>query len=243
MPKADASSRSYGTWDGSCIPAFPVADSPYLDEIPGLIEDYRHAARNAIAAGFDGVQIHAANGYLIDQFLRDGSNFRDDAYGGPIENRIRLLKEVTSAVTDAIGADRTGVRLSPNGDSQGVNDSNPEPLFAAAAAALSEIGIAFIELREPDFNGSRGKADRPALAPLIRKSFSGVLVLNSDYDKAKAQASLDAGVGDAFAFGRSFLANPDLPRRLAQDIALTPDDAATWYTQGTEGYTDYPTAS
>jgi 2,4-dienoyl-CoA reductase-like NADH-dependent reductase (Old Yellow Enzyme family) len=214
-----------------------------VDEIPGLLDDYRQAARNAVKAGFDGVQIHAANGYLIDQFLRDNANFRQDQYGGSIENRIRLLRDVTAAVAEVAGADRTAVRLSPNGERQGVNDSNPEPLFVAAASALSEIGIAFLELREPGFDGTNGKADRPPIAPLIRKAFAGPLVLNADYDKAKAQAALGAGKADAFSFGRAFLANPDLPHRFAENIPLTPDKMDTWYTQGSEGYIDYPMAS
>ncbi len=214
-----------------------------LDEIPALLEDYRRAARNAIAAGFDGVQIHAANGYFIDQFLRDNSNFRDDRYGGPVENRIRLLREVTGAVADAIGAERTGVRLSPNGDTQGVNDSNPDALFAAAAAALSEIGVAFLELREPGPEGTFGKADRPPVAPAIRKAFAGPLILNSDYDDERGQAVLDAGEADAIAFGRPFIANPDLPHRFATNVPLNKDVMATWYSQGPEGYVDYPAAA
>ncbi len=214
-----------------------------LDEIPGVVDDYRVAARHALAAGFDGVQVHAANGYLVDQFLRDNSNLRDDAYGGPVQNRIRLLREVTLAVAETVGADRTAVRLSPNGASQGANDSDPEALFGAAAAALSEIGIAFLELREPGFEGTFGKAERAPVAPVIRKAFTGPLVLNSDYDASKAQAVLDAGLADAVSFGRTFLANPDLPRRFAEDLPLTQDNMATWYSQGAEGYTDYPFAS
>ena len=136
-----------------------------LDEFPRLLADYADAARNAVAAGFDGVQIHAANGYLIDEFLRDGVNHRDDRYGGPVENRVRLLREVAESVAGAIGADRTGVRLSPNGLIQGVDDSHPEPLFQAAAQALSEVGVAYLELREPGEDGTFGKANRPALAP------------------------------------------------------------------------------
>jgi N-ethylmaleimide reductase len=213
-----------------------------LDEIPGIVEDYRQAAKNAIAAGFDGVQIHAANGYLIDQFLRNNSNFRDDQYGGSIENRIRLLIEVTAAVAATIGADRTSVRVSPNGDRQGVNDSDPEPLFTAAASALSDIGIGFLEVREADFNGTYGKADHPPIAPSMRKVFSGKMVLNADYDRAKAEAALDAGYADAVSFGRPFLSNPDLPRRLEHNIALSPDNVATWYTRDAQGYVDYPAA-
>jgi 2,4-dienoyl-CoA reductase-like NADH-dependent reductase (Old Yellow Enzyme family) len=223
----------------------PYAEARPLrtDEISGLVADYARAARNAREAGFDGIQIHAANGYLIDQFLRDNSNLRDDAYGGPVDNRIRLLREVTRAVAEAIGADRTSVRLSPNGDSQGANDSNPEELFPAAAAALSAIGIAFLELREPGFDGTFGKAERPPVAPAIRKAFAGPLVLNSDYDAAKAQAALDGGEADAISFGRPFISNPDLPIRLAKGIPLTPDVPSTWYSQGAEGYTDYAAAS
>lgn len=209
-------------------------------EIPGVIADYRAAASNAMAAGFDGVQIHAANGYLIDQFLRASANHRTDAYGGSIENRIRLLREVTEAVAATIGPNRTGVRLSPNGDSQGVNDPNPEPLFALAAKVLSEIGIAFLELREPGPNGTRGKPDRPALAPLIRASFTGPLILNSDYDARTAKLALDNGSADAIAFGRPFLANPDLPARIAASLPLNTDDMETWYSQGPRGYIDYP---
>jgi 2,4-dienoyl-CoA reductase-like NADH-dependent reductase (Old Yellow Enzyme family) len=213
-----------------------------LEEIPRLIADYVRAARNALEAGFDGVQLHGANGYLIDQFLRDGSNHRTDAYGGPIENRIRLLREVVAALVDAVGADRTAVRLSPNGDSQGVDDSHQEALFPQAAAALDAFGLAFLELREPGPNGTFGKSDRPPVAPLIRKAFSGVLVLNSDYDLASGNAKLADGGADAITFGRKFLANPDLPRRFAENLPINQDDPRTWYSQGPEGYTTYPAA-
>jgi 2,4-dienoyl-CoA reductase-like NADH-dependent reductase (Old Yellow Enzyme family) len=214
-----------------------------VDEIPGLLADYRHAAQNAIAAGFDGVQVHAANGYLIDEFLRDNSNFRDDAYGGSIDNRVRLLREVASAVVEAVGADRTGVRLSPNGDTQGVNDSNPVALFTAAAAALSDIGIAYLELREPGPTGTFGRGEVPPIAPDIRKVFAAPLILNSDYDGVSGQAQLDSGTADAIAFGRPFIANPDLPARLAAHKPLAKDEIATWYSQGPVGYTDYPKAT
>ncbi len=213
-----------------------------IDDIKRLLDDYAHAARNAVAAGFDGVQLHAANGYLIDQFLRDNSNFRDDAYGGPVENRIRLLSEVATRLVETIGAEQVGVRLSPNGDSQGVNDSDPEPLFSAAAASLDRIGVAYLELREPGPNGTFGKAERPPVHPVIRKAFSRPLILNSDYRAASGQAALDAGEADAIAFGRTFLANPDLPRRFAEDLPLNDDDMATWYVPGAKGYTDYPFA-
>ena len=214
-----------------------------LDEIPGLLGDYRKAAQNAMEAGFDGVQLHAANGYLIDQFLRDGSNRRDDEYGGSIPNRIRLLTEVTRALVDVVGADRTGVRLSPNGAIQGVDDSAPEALFTAAAAALSDIGIAFLELREPGFEGTFGKAAVAPIAPAMREVFDGTLVLNSDYEPASGEAMLQSGVADAIAFGRPFIANPDLVERIEDGLPLAKDNPATWYSQGREGYLDYPTAA
>ncbi len=221
----------------------PYGEPRALDiaEIPRLLGDYRRAAENARRAGFDGVQIHAANGYLIDQFLRDGSNHRTDAYGGPIDNRIRLLREVTQAVADAIGADRTSVRLSPNEPVQGVDDSDPAALFSAAAVALGKIGIGFIELREPGEKGTFGRAARPPVAPAIKQAFGGPLVLNSDYDGASGQAALDAGEADAIAFGRAFIANPDLPERIRVAAPLNKDVRETWYSQGREGYTDYTT--
>lgn len=221
---------------------YELARALRTDEIPELLEDYRRAAANAIAAGFDGVQLHAANGYLIDQFLRDGSNFRDDEYGGSIPNRIRLLVEATQAIADVVGADRTAVRLSPNGDSQGVDDSDPVPLFTAAAAALDGIGIAFLELREPPPHGTFGASAVPALSPDIRRVFHRPLILNSDYGRARAENALQDEAADAIAFGRPFISNPDLVRRLADDIPLAPDDVRTWYSQGPEGYVDYPAA-
>lgn len=213
------------------------------DDIEDVLRDYRAAARNALEASFDGVQIHAANGYLIDQFLRDNANFRTDEYGGSIENRLRFLRQVTAAVVEEIGAGRTAVRLSPNEERQGVNDSNPEPLFEAAAAALSDLGIAFLEVREPDFDGTNGKAERPPIAPRMRRAFNGPFVLNSDYDKEKGQAALASDQADAISFGRPFISNPDLPQRFAKDLPLAPDDVATWYSGGAVGYADYPAAT
>ena len=209
-------------------------------EIQRIIADYVHAAKNAIAAGFDGVQVHAANGYLIDQFLRDNSNFRTDQYGGSIENRIRLLREVTQAVADAVGVDRTSVRLSPNGETQSADDSNPVALFTAAAAALQEIGIAFLELREQKDFGDFGKTDVPRVSPDIRKVFTGPLVLNQEYNRERADEDLASGLADAISFGRPFISNPDLVERLRADATLTPDNFKTWYSPGAEGYTDYP---
>lgn len=227
------------TYDGK--QPYETARALDLAELPGLIDSYARAADNALAAGFDGVQIHAANGYLIDQFLRDGSNLRTDRYGGSVENRIRLLDEVTQRVIATAGADRTAVRLSPNGASQGVDDSDPEAVFLPAAARLAELGIAFLELREPGPDGTYGKTDVPRLSPAIRRVFTGPLVVNSDYfTRAEAQAAIDSGVADAVSFGRAFLANPDLPERLRSGAPLNQWDMATWYGGGREGYVDYP---
>ena len=242
QPVSSSATRTDGqahTYEGK--QDFETARPLDIDEIPRLLEDYALATKNAIAAGFDGVQIHAANGYLIDQFLRDNANFRDDRYGGSPENRIRLLREVAERVASIVGADRTAVRLSPNGDSQGVNDSDPDSVFLPAAKALGEIGIAFLELREPGPDGTFGRTDVSRLSPKIRQVFSGPLVTNSDYvTREQAQAELDSGNADAIAFGRTFLANPDLPARLKADAPLNPNNPRTWYSQGPEGYTDYP---
>jgi len=211
-----------------------------LHEIPRLIADYAHAAENAKKAGFDGVQLHGANGYLIDQFLRDNANLRDDDYGGPVANRIRLLREVTEALIGVWGAGRVSVRLSPNGNSQGVDDSNPEPLFTAAASALDALGIAFLELREPGPDGTFGKTDVPKQSPAIRQAFKGPLILNSDYTVALAEEALASGVADAVAFGRPFIGNPDLVERIRAGAEWSADNPQTWYSPGPEGYTDYP---
>ena len=152
-----------------------------------------------------------------------------------------LLREVVQALIDAVGKERTAVRLSPNGDSQGVDDSNQDVLFPAAAAGLDRLGIVFLELREPGPHGTFGKSDRPAVAPLIRRAFKGILVLNSDYDFERGETTVSSGAADAITFGRKFTsANPDLPYRFANNLALNPDDAKTWYSQGPDGYVNYP---
>jgi N-ethylmaleimide reductase len=217
------------------------ARSLALDEIPRVVGDYVHAAKNAMRAGFDGVQIHSANGYLIDQFLRDNSNFREDAYGGPIANRVRLLAEVTQAVADTVGADRTSVRLSPNGETQGADDSNPVALFTAAAAELDRIGIAFLELREQKPFGDFGRSDVPRVSPEIRKIFRAPLVLNQEYDGENFADDLASGLADAISFGRPFIGSPDLVERLRVGAAFGTSTPRDWYGPGAEGYTDFPT--
>lgn len=211
-----------------------------LDEIPGIVADYVAAAHNAIRAGFDGIQVHAANGYLIDQFLRDGANQRTDAYGGSIENRARLLLEVTQAIADAIGPERTAVRLSPNGDAQGVIDSDPDTLFAYVAAQLDRIGIAFLEMRESRPVSTFRPSDQPPVSPVIRRHFKGVLILNGDYTAQEAEETVASGKADAIAFGRPFIPNPDLAERIRIGAPLATSEMAGWYSQGDEGYIDYP---
>ncbi len=211
-----------------------------IDDIKRVLDDYETATRNALTAGFDGVQLHAANGYLIDQFLRDGANQRDDDYGGSPENRGRLLREAIDRIVEVAGADRTAVRFSPNGDTQGVIDSNPEAVFLPIADYLEGKKIAFVELREPGPDGTFGSTTQPAISPAFRKHWTGPLILNQDYDKAKAEAVVTEGRADGIAFGRPYIANPDLVERLRTGAPLAKDDMATWYSRGPEGYTDYP---
>ena len=213
-----------------------------IGDISKLLDDYAHAAENAKKAGFDGVQLHSANGYLIDQFIRSGTNFRTDEYGGSIENRIRLLGEVTERLVEVWGKDRVSVRLSPNGDSQGADDATPIETFTAAAKLLDSIGIAFLELREPPAHGTYGNTDVPPVSPNIRPVFKGPLVLNSDYFYDNATEALAENRADAISFVRTFMTNPDLPERFRTGAELNSIDfTPSWYSQGAEGYVDYPT--
>jgi len=219
---------------------YAEARAATLDDIKRAQDEYATAARNAIAAGFDGVQLHGANGYLIDQFLRDNTNFRDDDYGGSPENRIRFMKEAVQAVIAEVGAGRTAIRLSPNGETQGADDSNPEAVFVPAAKALNDLGIAFLELRELSPTGTFGASTVPKLSPKIRQVFERPLILNQDYTFEAAQADVASGLADGVSFGRKFIANPDLVDRFRRGAELNADDFKTWYTPGPEGYIDYP---
>jgi N-ethylmaleimide reductase len=210
-------------------------------DIRRIIGDYVCAARKAIAAGFDGVQIHGANGYLVDQFLRDSANFRTDEYGGSIENRLRFASEVLEAVGDAIGMDRVGIRFSPNIYSQGIEDSDPIPLFTALAHRLEELKVPWIELREAHQPTSAGAIPTAPVSPAMRPIYSGKILLNSDYDGRSARARMAEGIADAISFGRPFISNPDLVRRIAIGAPLAPGDIATFYSGAAEGYIDYPT--
>ena len=226
------------TYDGN--QPYEQARPATVDDLARIIGDYVLAARHAMRAGFDGVQIHAANGYLIDQFLRASDNHREDDYGGSIDNRMRFALQVVDAVAGEVGIERTGIRFSPNALSQGIDDPAPEPLFEAVARELELRKLPWIELREPGPESSFGKPSHPPVSPAMRALYSGRIVLNSDYVGATAQARLDEGVADAIAFGRPFIANPDLVARIRDGAPLASPNPATFYSQGTEGYTDYP---
>ncbi len=206
-------------------------------ELPDIIADYARATQNALDAGFDGVEIHAANGYLLDQFLRDSTNHRVDNYGGSIENRLRLLLEVTQAVVGVAGADKVGVRISPLNLFNDISDSNPQALFNAVADALSPFNLAYLHVVEGSMAGEAPPFDFVEL----RQHFKGAYIANLAYDKARGNAAIAAGNVDAVAYGVPFLANPDLPQRFAQDAALNAPDQATFYGGSEKGYTDYPT--
>ena len=211
------------------------------DDIHRIVEDYARAARNAIEAGFDGVQVHGANGYLVDQFLRDSANLRGDEYGGSIGNRVRFVTEVLEAVGGEIGIDRVGIRFSPNIYSQGVEDSDPLPLFTALAHRLEQLRVPWIELREAHQPTSAGAIPTEPVSPAMRPIYSGRILLNSDYGGPSARARMAEGVADAISFGRPFIANPDLVDRIATGAPLSAGDADTYYSGGAAGYVDYPT--
>ncbi len=216
-------------------------------EIPGIIEAFRLGARNAKAAGFDGVEIHGANGYLLEQFLQSHTNLRTDQYGGSIANRARLLLEVTEAAIDVWGADRVGVRLSPYGVANGSGEADPMPLYSHVVKALDPLGLAYLHLLEPRSSGA-GRAEVnhtnvPAAMELFRPLWRGVLITAGGFDGASAEAAIDAGHADAIAFGRFFISNPDLPQRIARRIPFTPYNRATFYGGEEVGYTDYPEAA
>jgi len=209
-----------------------------LEEIPGIIDDFRKAAANAIAAGFDGVEIHGANGYLLDQFAKDGANQRSDAYGGSVENRARLMLEVAAAVAAEIGADRTGIRLSPVSPANGVSSSAPQAQFDHIVDGLNALGLVYIHVVEGATGGPRDVA--PFDYASLRRRFSGTYIANNGYDLDLATRHLAEGQADLIAFGRPFIANPDLVARLKTGAALASINPATIYGGGAEGYTDYP---
>ena len=209
-----------------------------LEEIPGIIEGFRKAAANAIEAGFDGVEIHGANGYLLDQFAKDGANKRTDAYGGSIENRARLMLEVAKAVSAEIGPERTGIRISPVTPANDISDSNPQPLFDHIVDRLNALKLVYIHIIEGATGGPRDIA--PFDYGSLRKRFAGAYVANNGYNLELANKVLAAGEADLIAFGKPFISNPDLVERLKRGAPLNEPDKATFYGGGAKGYTDYP---
>jgi N-ethylmaleimide reductase len=214
------------------------------NEIPGIVEAYRQAARNALAAGFDGVEVHGANGYLIEQFLQSHTNVRTDRYGGSIANRARFLMEVTQAVVDVWGANRVGVRLSPYGIANGSGEADPMPLYKHAIEQLNPLGLAYLHFIEPRSSGAgRAEVDWqgvPSAMVLYRPIWKGVLITAGGFTGEAAEAAIAEGHADAIAFGRIFISNPDLPSRLRHGYPLTPYNRKTFYGGDIEGYTDYP---
>lgn len=214
---------------------FPVPRALEAHEIPAYVDAFRQAAANARDAGFDGIELHAANGFLIDQFLRDGANRRSDEWGGSIENRARFLLAIVDAAAAEIGAARVGVRVSPHATADGSGDSDPAALYGYVAGQLQARGVAYLHLIEPD---SVPEAQR--LAPGLRRRYTGPFILCGGFTRESAQRALDEGRADLIAFGVLFIANPDLVERFQQEAGYNPPDAATFYVGGEQGYIDYP---
>jgi N-ethylmaleimide reductase len=218
------------------VQAYPAPRPLRTDEIPGIVGHFRRGAENAFEAGFDAVELHGAHGYLLDQFLRDGVNDRIDGYGGSIAGRSRLLFETIDAAIGVFGAGRVGVRISPLVPFNDMKDSDAPALVAYVATGLQRREVAFLELRHERHDGP-GEQE---LARVVRRHYRGALILNGGFDRASGEAAVQSGLADAIAYGRPFLANPDLPRRLLLDAPLNPVDEARLYTSGPEGYVDYP---
>ena len=250
---------SHSAYHGGALPVAPSAIKPAgevytfegmkayetpraleVEEIKSIVKDYASAAKNAIEAGFDGVEIHGANGYLIDEFLRDGTNIREDAYGGSIENRSRFLFEIIEAVVAEIGADKTGLRLSPSGTFNDMTDSDPQTHFTYVCEKLNDYGLAYLHIVDALEGDIRHGANIVELS-ILRDAYKGVLITCGEYDKQRGNTVIAGHQADAVAYGTLFISNPDLPERFKLNAELNEADINTFYTQDEKGYTDYPT--
>lgn len=248
-PSAIAAKGMAATYEGE--QPFVTPRALETEEIPGIVEDYRRGAVNALAAGFDGVEIHSANGYLLDQFLQDGTNQRTDQYGGPIENRARLLMEVTEAVTGVWGSDRVGIRLSPSGTFNDMFDSDRKALFTYVVNSLNRFKLMYLHIVEPRTDADAASRSKEGITPAsdlnaglpsryFRSLYSGTIISAGGYDRNLGNAALAAGDADLIAYGRWFISNPDLPERFAHNLPLNSYDRSTFYGGNERGYTDYP---
>lgn len=219
---------------------FVVPRALSKDEIKAIVQDFVAAAKRAVAAGIDGVEIHAANGFLIDQFIRDGVNQRTDEYGGSVDNRLRFLVEVVEAVTAAIGAGKVGVRLSPTNKVWGIADSDPLATFGRAVELLNNYDLAYLHILEPKLDSGHPMETVDYLTPVLREKYEGTLIINGGLTRESGQAAIEAGETEAVAYGSPFISNPDLVERFRENGELTPPDADTFYSGGPKGYTDYP---
>lgn len=237
-PSAIKPSGSIYTYEG--MKEFVTPHALSIGEIKTVIEQYVQGAKNAMEAGFDGVEIHGANGYLIDQFLRDGTNTRDDEYGGSVENRARFLFEIIEGICAAIGSEKTGLRLSPSGTFNDMKDSDPSNHFTYICEKLNGYNLAYLHIIDALEGDIRHGANVVDLS-VLRKAYKGILIANGGYTQERGNAAIQNALADAVAFGALFLANPDLPERFAENGPLNTPNSDTFYTQGEEGYLDYPT--
>jgi len=238
-PSAISANKEIFTYEGKKRSVTPRALE--TEEIPGIVEQFRRAAENALEAGFDGVEIHGSNGYLLDQFLRDGSNQRTDAYGGSIENRARFPLEVASAVASVWGAERVGYRLLPQSTPYAsMTDSTPVETFTYMARELNRLGLGYLHVTEA-VSGEGVPAPEQRISPLLRKVFQGAFIVNGGYDARTGEAAIAQGEADLVAYGAPFIANPDLPERFRRGAPLNPADASTFFAGEEKGYLDYPT--
>jgi N-ethylmaleimide reductase len=238
VPVAPSAIKPAGqVWTGNGLEDFVTPRALNEGEIPGIVAAYRQAAINANEAGFDGVEIHGANGYLLDQFLRSATNRRTDAYGGSLENRARLMLEVVHAVCDVLGAERVGIRLSPENRFNDIRDDDPQTTFNYVVRALSSLGLAYLHVLEGDMTGQE---TQPVDYAALKAAFAGPYMANCGYDRERAMTAVASGRADLIAFGRAFISNPDLPARLLADAPLAEANSKTFYAGEEKGYIDYP---